>query len=93
MNAAIHSGASVVLGYRRRPKETRLVIAEGWFRTGDLGWRDADGYFYSEDRLKDMINVGGQKVYPAEVEDVIALTESYLQAKEDAKFNAAFGGL
>jgi long-chain acyl-CoA synthetase len=47
------------------------VIKEGWFHSGDIGKRDEDGYFYIVDRLKDMINVGGLKVYPVEVENIL----------------------
>jgi long-chain acyl-CoA synthetase len=64
-------GPNVMLGYWNRPDETARVIKDGWFHTGDIGRADAEGYFYIEDRLKDMVNVGGLKVYPAEVENVI----------------------
>ena len=43
----------------------------GWFRSGDIGRRDADGYFYIEDRVKDMYISGGENVYPAEIENVL----------------------
>ena len=45
--------------------------ADGWFRTGDAGYLDADGYIYIHDRVKDMIVSGGENVYPAEVENVL----------------------
>lgn len=64
-------GPNIMLGYWRRDDDTRAVLQDGWFHTGDLGRRDAEGYYYYEDRLKDMINVAGQKVYPAEVEAVL----------------------
>jgi long-chain acyl-CoA synthetase len=64
-------GVNVMLGYWNRPTETAKVIKNGWFHTGDIGTMDESGYFYIVDRLKDMINTGGQKVYPAEVENVI----------------------
>lgn len=64
-------GPNVMLGYWNRPNETAEAIVDGWFRTGDVGRMDEDGYFYIVDRIKDMINVGGLKVYPAEVENVI----------------------
>ena len=60
-----------MLGYWNRPFETAEVIKNGWFHTGDIGRMDEDGYFYIVDRLKDMINVSGFKVYPTEVENVI----------------------
>jgi len=64
-------GPNVMLGYWNRPAETAEVIKNGWLHTGDIGRVDAEGYFFLEDRLKDMINVGGLKVYPAEVENII----------------------
>jgi len=64
-------GPNVMLGYWNRPLETAQVLRDGWFHTGDMGRTDDDGYFYVVDRLKDMVNVSGFKVYPAEVENVI----------------------
>lgn len=64
-------GPNVMLGYWNRPAETAQVLTNGWLHTGDLGRMDEDGYFYVVDRLKDMINVSGFKVYPAEVENVL----------------------
>lgn len=64
-------GPNVMLGYWNRPNDTAAAIVGGWFHTGDIGRMDEDGYFYIIDRIKDMINVGGLKVYPAEVENVI----------------------
>ncbi|WP_416309785.1 class I adenylate-forming enzyme family protein [Spirulina sp. 06S082] len=63
-------GPNVMLGYWKRPEVNAEVIKNGWFYTGDLGWMDEDGYFYIADRLKDMINLSGFKVYPSEVERV-----------------------
>jgi long-chain acyl-CoA synthetase len=64
-------GHNVMKGYWRREAATREAIPDGWFRTGDLGRRDADGYFYVVDRKKDLIIRGGYNVYPREVEEVI----------------------
>lgn len=64
-------GPNVMLGYWNRPFETAQVFTDGWFHTGDMGRMDDEGYFYIVDRLKDMINVSGFKVYPAEVENAI----------------------
>ncbi|MHC5772173.1 MAG: AMP-binding protein, partial [Nostoc sp.] len=64
-------GPNVMLGYWNRPFETAEVIKNGWFHTGDIGRMDKQGFFYIVDRLKDMINVSGFKVYPTEVENVI----------------------
>jgi long-chain acyl-CoA synthetase len=66
-------GPQVMAGYWGRPDETALVILDGgWLRTGDVGHRDADGYLFIEDRIKDVIVVSGFKVYPNEIEDVAA---------------------
>jgi long-chain acyl-CoA synthetase len=59
-------------GYWKQPDETaRTIDAEGWLRTGDAGYLDAEGYVYIHDRVKDMIISGGENVYPAEVESAI----------------------
>jgi len=64
-------GPNVMKGYWGRPDATAEILVDGWFHTGDIGKRDADGYFYILDRKKDMIISGGENVYPAEVEDVL----------------------
>lgn len=64
-------GPNVMLGYWNRPEETAEVLRDGWFHSGDIGREDQDGFFHIVDRLKDMIAVGGLKVYPAEVERVL----------------------
>lgn len=69
------SGPQVMKGYWNRPEETEKVFfyADGmrWFRTGDIGKMDEDGYFYIVDRLKDMIKYKGHSVYPREIEDIM----------------------
>ncbi|WP_122818853.1 class I adenylate-forming enzyme family protein [Nocardioides pantholopis] len=65
------SGPGVVPGYWRRPDATAESLPGGELRTGDVGFMDADGWFYLVDRLKDMINAAGYKVWPREVEDVL----------------------
>lgn len=64
-------GPNVMLGYWNRPEATAKAVRNGWFHTGDIGRVDEDGYFYIVDRVKDMVNVGGFKVYPVEVENTI----------------------
>jgi len=64
-------GDNVMKGYWRRPQETAEAMAGGWFRTGDLGRVDPEGYFTIVDRKKDMIIRGGLNVYPREVEEVL----------------------
>ena len=64
-------GPQVMLGYYHQKEETDLVLKDGWFSTGDVARIDADGFAYIVDRKKDMVNVGGMKVYPREVEEVL----------------------
>ena len=64
-------GANVMRGYWNNPEETALAFRNDLFRTGDIGYQDADGYCYILDRLKDMIVTGGENVYSGEVEAVI----------------------
>ena len=64
-------GAVVTPGYWNNPQATAEALRGDWFRTGDIGRMDEDGYFYIEDRLKDMYISGGENVYPAEIEGVL----------------------
>ncbi len=68
----IVSGPQLMKAYWNRPDDTRDAIRAGWLHTGDAGYYDADGYLYIHDRLKDMIVSGGENIYPAEVEGVLA---------------------
>ena len=66
------SGPQIMKGYWKMPEATaESIVAGGWFRSGDAGYLDADGYLYIHDRVKDMIVSGGENVYPAEVENVL----------------------
>jgi long-chain acyl-CoA synthetase len=65
------SGPQVMQGYWQQPEETALVLQNGWLRTGDLGWMDNEGYTHITDRLKDMIIMAGEKVYPREIEELL----------------------
>ena len=76
----IARGANVMRGYWNNPKETAQAFLDGWFRTGDVGRQDADGFFYILDRLKDMIVTGGENVYSGEVEAVIYEHPAVLEA-------------
>jgi long-chain acyl-CoA synthetase len=64
-------GPQVMKGYWNQEGETRWVMRDGWLLTGDIGTMDEEGYFFVVDRKKDMISVGGLKVYPREVEEVL----------------------
>ena len=65
-------GPSLMLGYYGRPDLTEQAIRDGWLFTGDLGYADGEGYLYLVDRKKDMIDSGGVKIYPKDVEEVAA---------------------
>lgn len=65
------AGPQIMLGYWNRPDATAEVFVDGYLRTGDVATIDADGFIYIVDRLKDMIAVGGFKVFPSQIEDVI----------------------
>jgi long-chain acyl-CoA synthetase len=64
-------GHNVMKGYWQRPEETAAAIPDGWFRSGDMGRVDEDGYFAIVDRKKDLIIRGGFNVYPREIEEVL----------------------
>lgn len=65
-------GPSVTAGYWNQPELTAKAFHDGWFKTGDAAMQDADGFFFLVDRKKDMYISGGENVYPAEVERVLA---------------------
>jgi acyl-CoA synthetase (AMP-forming)/AMP-acid ligase II len=67
---AIHS-VSVMSGYHGNPEATAKAVENGWYRTGDAGFLDADGYLTLFDRVKDMIVSGAENIYPAEVENAL----------------------
>ena len=76
----VTSGPQVVAGYWNKPEETAKAIPDGELHTGDVGYMDADGWFYIVDRKKDQINAGGYKVWPREVEDVLYEHEAVREA-------------
>ena len=76
----VTSGPMVVPGYWNKPEETEHALPGGALHTGDVGYMDADGWFYLVDRKKDQINAGGYKVWPREVEDVLYQHESVREA-------------
>jgi long-chain acyl-CoA synthetase len=67
----VTAGPQVVVGYWNKPEESAKALPGGALRTGDVGYMDSEGWFYIVDRKKDQINVGGYKVWPREVEDVL----------------------
>ncbi|MDA0565767.1 long-chain-fatty-acid--CoA ligase [Streptomonospora sp. S1-112] len=80
-------------GYWDKPEETKEAFRDGWFRSGDIARRDAEGYFTIVDRVKDVINTGGVLVAPREVEDVVyqhpAVAEAAVIAVPDERWGEA----
>src|SRR5690606_9921239 len=64
-------GDLVMKGYHRNPESTASTVIDGWLHTGDIGYRDEDGFFYIVDRKKDMIITGGFNIYPNQIEQVL----------------------
>jgi long-chain acyl-CoA synthetase len=64
-------GPNVMQGYYNRPDANAEALRAGWFHTGDVGYRDDDGFFWLVDRKKDMIIRGGENIYPREIEDML----------------------
>ncbi len=83
-------GPNVMLGYWQRPEETAKAIRDGWFHSGDIGYLDADNFLTLVDRKKDMIISGGENVYPAEIEKLLAghpdIQDVAVVARPDAKW-------
>ncbi|RMG35467.1 MAG: long-chain fatty acid--CoA ligase [Gammaproteobacteria bacterium] len=73
-------GPNVMKGYWHRPEATAEAFFGEWFRTGDLGYRDNDGYFFMVDRIKDLIIVNGMNVYPRMVEETLYRHPDILEA-------------
>jgi len=73
-------GASVTAGYEGNPEANAKAFANGWFRTGDQGYRDADGYLFLTSRLKEIINRGGEKIGPREVDEALLEHPAVAQA-------------
>jgi long-chain acyl-CoA synthetase len=84
-------GPNVFKGYLNLPEDTARTLKDGWLHTGDLGYRDADGYFYIVDRLKDLIIVAGLNVYAREVEEVLQSHPSVRMAAVVGEYDALRG--
>lgn len=74
------TGDSLMLEYDHNPEETSMVMKDGWIYTGDIAYRDEDGYIYIVDRKKDIIISGGVNIYPREIEEVLAKHSAVLEA-------------
>ncbi|HJU55481.1 MAG TPA: long-chain fatty acid--CoA ligase [Pyrinomonadaceae bacterium] len=64
-------GPNILKGYYKNPEATERAFRDGWFHTGDVGYKDADGFFYIVDRKSDMIIRGGENIYPREIDEVL----------------------
>jgi long-chain acyl-CoA synthetase len=82
-------GHNIMKGYYNKPEETAEAFKGGWFHTGDLAYRDDDGYLFIVDRKKDLVIRGGYNVYPREIEEVLfgheAIAEAAVIGKPDDK--------
>jgi len=82
-------GPLVMKGYYKKPEETEETLHGGWLHSGDMGYYDNDGYFFMVDRKKELINVGGEKVFPREVEEAMyqhpAVADAVLIPQKDAR--------
>ena len=65
-----------MLGYWRLPEQTAETVRDGWLHTGDIGYRDEEGYYFLKDRKKDVVVSGGENIYPNEVERVLLLHDA-----------------
>ncbi|OQY49833.1 MAG: hypothetical protein B6230_07465 [Desulfobacteraceae bacterium 4572_89] len=82
---------SITPGYWEKPEETAKVFEQGWFKTGDLGKMDKDGYYYLTDRLKNIIITGGENVSPNEIEAVINTLDEVIEASVVGIFDEKWG--
>jgi long-chain acyl-CoA synthetase len=64
-------GENILKGYHKNPEATSVAFRNGWFHSGDVGYRDADGFYYIVDRKSDMIIRGGENIYPREIDEVL----------------------
>jgi len=84
-------GENVTLGYANNPQANASAFTDGWFRTGDQGYFDADGYLFITGRLKEIINKGGEKISPREVDEVLLSHPGVAQAVTFAMPDARLG--
>lgn len=73
-------GPNVMSGYWKAPQETAAALIDGWFHSGDMGHQDAEGYLYVDGRKKEMIISGGENIYPAEIENLLAECQDIAEA-------------
>jgi acyl-CoA synthetase (AMP-forming)/AMP-acid ligase II len=84
-------GATVMIGYLNNPHANTASFVDGWFRSGDLGSRDADGYLFVRGRLKEIINRGGEKISPGDIDAVLLSNPKVLEAASFGVSHAVYG--
>jgi long-chain acyl-CoA synthetase len=84
-------GPNVMRGYLGQPDETAKALQDGWLHTGDVGRFDSDGYLFLVDRVKDVINRGGENIYPREIESVLHAHPAVLEAVAVGRPDAILG--
>jgi len=87
----VTSGGTGMIGYWNLPDATRETLKEGWVASGDLGYRDADGYVYLAGRKKEMIIRGGENIYPSEVEKTLLLAPGVREAAVVGRPDSVWG--
>jgi acyl-CoA synthetase (AMP-forming)/AMP-acid ligase II len=84
-------GATVTNGYLNNPDANSASFVDGWFRSGDLGSRDADGYLFVRGRIKEIINRGGEKISPGDIDAVLLSNPKVLDAASFGESDAIYG--
>ncbi|MBV2235952.1 MAG: acyl--CoA ligase [Sterolibacterium sp.] len=84
-------GITLMQGYWNKPKATREVLQDGWLHSGDIGYFDEDGFLFIVDRIKDIINRGGEKIASAEVESVLLAHPAIVEAAAFAVADTTYG--
>ena len=84
-------GATVTSGYLNNPEATAASFVDGWYRSGDLGSKDEDGYIFLRGRLKEMINRGGEKIAPGDIDAVLLSHPKVLEAASFGEADTMYG--
>src|ERR1700751_5516904 len=84
-------GVKVTSGYLNNPRANSASFVDGWFRSGDLGSRDADGYLFVRGRLKEIINRGGEKISPGDIDAALLSNPKVLDAASFGESDAIYG--
>ncbi len=84
-------GATVATGYLNNPEANSASFVDGWYRSGDLGSKDEDGYIFITGRIKEMINRGGEKIAPTDIEAALLFNSKVLEAAAFGEADAMYG--